>query len=73
MLNPGTSPHTPHEHPDEEVLIVSRGQGEVIVGGKTTPVKAGAMMFADANVSHGIKNTGDRPLEFYWVKYVPSK
>lgn len=73
VLNPGASPHAPHTHPDEEVLIVSRGQGEIIVDGKTTPVKAGAMMFTDANVSHGIKNTGERPLEFYWVKYVPSK
>jgi len=73
LLEPGATPHAPHQHVDEEVLIVSRGSGEVFCNGKTVPVKAGAVMFADTNVSHGITNTGDRPLEFYWVKYVPGR
>jgi mannose-6-phosphate isomerase-like protein (cupin superfamily) len=71
LLNPGVEPHAPHKHTDEELLIVSRGTGEVYCNGKTVPVKAGAVMYADPNVEHGIKNTGQRPLEFYWVKYLP--
>jgi mannose-6-phosphate isomerase-like protein (cupin superfamily) len=71
LLSPGQEPHPPHRHVDEEVLIVSRGKGEVIVDGKTTPVTDGAVMYTDPNVEHGIKNTGDRPLEFYWIKYIP--
>lgn len=73
ILNPGAEPHAPHRHPDEEVLIVTRGTGEVYCDGKTTAVKPGAMMYSDPNVEHGIKNTGTKPLEFYWVKYVPAK
>lgn len=72
LLDPGAQPHPPHRHPDEEVLIVTRGTGEVYLDGKTTPVKAGAMMYADPNVEHGIRNTGSQPLEFYWVKYLPA-
>ena len=72
-LAPGTEPHPPHKHVDEEVLIVTRGKGEVYCGGQTTPVRAGAVMYSDPNVEHGIKNTGDKPLEFYWVKYIPGK
>lgn len=71
LLEPGTQPHPPHTHVDEELMIVTRGQGEIYVGDKTTPVRRGAVMYADPNVPHGIKNTGTRPLEFYWIKYIP--
>jgi mannose-6-phosphate isomerase-like protein (cupin superfamily) len=71
LLDPGVEPHPPHKHVDEELLIVSRGTGEVYCNGKTVQVKPGAVMYADPNVEHGIKNTGQRPLEFYWVKYLP--
>lgn len=72
LLDPGATPHAPHRHADEEVLIVTRGSGEIECDGKTVAVKPGAVMFTDPNVEHGIKNTGTRPLEFYWVKYVPA-
>ncbi len=71
LLNPGAEPHPPHRHVEEELLIVTRGSGEIYCNGKTYPVKPGAVMYTDPNVEHGIKNTGDRPIEFYWVKYVP--
>ena len=71
LLDPGAQPHPPHRHADEELLIVTRGSGEIYVNGKATPVRRGAVMFTDPNVEHGIKNTGERPLEFYWVKYTP--
>lgn len=71
LLNPGAEPHAPHRHPDEEILIVTRGTGQIVCAGKNYEVKPGAVMYADPNVEHGIKNTGTRPLEFYWVKYVP--
>lgn len=73
LLEPGAEPHPPHRHVDEELLIVTRGTGEIYVDGKATPVRHGAVMFTDPNVEHGIKNTGTRPLEFFWVKYVPKE
>ena len=72
LLNPGAEPHAPHRHVEEELLIVSRGTGEIYCDGKTYPVRPGAVMYCDPNVEHGIKNTGTRPIEFYWVKYVPN-
>lgn len=71
LLDPGAEPHPPHKHVDEELLIVSKGTGEVYCNGKTVQVKPGAVMYSDPNIEHGIKNTGQKPLEFYWVKYVP--
>src|SRR4051812_7828735 len=30
ILNPGAEPHPIHQHPEEEILIVASGQGEII-------------------------------------------
>jgi mannose-6-phosphate isomerase-like protein (cupin superfamily) len=71
LLNPGASPHAPHKHVEEELLLVTRGTGEILCDGKTYQVRPGAVMYCDPNVEHAIKNTGQRPVEFYWVKYIP--
>ena len=70
VLEPGASPHPPHQHPEEEHLIIAVGTGEMVVDGVTTAVGPGAIMYCAANVSHGITNTGDTPMTFYWSKWV---
>jgi mannose-6-phosphate isomerase-like protein (cupin superfamily) len=71
IIDPGKSPHAPHVHDDEEVLIVASGQGEIICDGKTTQVGPGSVMYSTPNASHGITNTGHEPLTFYFVKWIP--
>jgi mannose-6-phosphate isomerase-like protein (cupin superfamily) len=72
-LRPGSEPHPIHRHAEEEVLIVTGGKGEIICDGKTTPVAAGSIMYTGPNVPHGIRNTGDEVLTFYWVKFTPRR
>ena len=67
-LEPGAQPHPPHRHPEEEVMIVGEGTGEFSVNGVATPVKAGDMVFAEANVLHGVRNTGTSRMTFYFMK-----
>ncbi len=71
VVDPGKSPHPPHVHGDEEVLIVESGHGEIICDGKTTKVGPGSVMYSPPNVAHGLKNTGQEPLTFYFVKWTP--
>jgi mannose-6-phosphate isomerase-like protein (cupin superfamily) len=71
VIDPGKSPHAPHVHADEEVLIVESGHGEIICDGKTTRVGPGSVMYSTLNIAHGINNTGSEPLTFYFVKWVP--
>ena len=71
VIDPGKSPHAPHVHADEEVLIVESGHGEIICDGKTTKVGPGSVMYSTPNVAHGINNTDQEPLTFYFVKWVP--
>jgi quercetin dioxygenase-like cupin family protein len=69
----GDEPHPIHAHPDEELMIVTAGEGEITCDGKVTRVTAGAVMYAAPNVSHGIRNTGKTPLTFYFIKWIAAQ
>jgi mannose-6-phosphate isomerase-like protein (cupin superfamily) len=69
-LKPGESPHPPHRHIDEEIMLITQGTGEIVVDGKVTKVNPGSMMYAGSNVEHGITNTGDTELVFYYFKWI---
>ena len=70
VLDPGASPHPPHRHPEEETMIVAIGTGVIEVDGVSTSVGPGAMMYCAANTLHGIVNTGDTPMTFYFSKWL---
>jgi mannose-6-phosphate isomerase-like protein (cupin superfamily) len=70
VLDPGSSPHPPHQHPEEEFMIVASGTGEIECAGQTTAVGPGAVMYCAGNTVHGITNTGKVPLTFYWSKWL---
>jgi mannose-6-phosphate isomerase-like protein (cupin superfamily) len=69
LLKAGMSPHAPHQHPEEEFMVITEGSGEINVEGKITQVGAGSMMYCGAGKSHGIVNTGKTPLLFYFYKW----
>lgn len=68
-LNPGATPHPPHEHSEEEFVLVTEGTGEISIAGKVTQVAQGSMMYCAANKLHGIVNTGKTPLLFFYYKW----
>ena len=69
-LKKGESPHPPHRHIDEEIMLVTQGSGEIVVDGQVTKVNPGSMMYTGSNVEHGIVNTGDGELVFYYFKWI---
>jgi mannose-6-phosphate isomerase-like protein (cupin superfamily) len=73
VLDPGKSPHPPHRHVEEEVMIVESGTGEIFCDGKTTKVGPGSVMYTTPDAPHGIVNTGDTPIVFYFVKWAPKE
>lgn len=72
-LRPGLEPHPIHQHPEEEVMIVTAGQGEIHCAGKTTKVGPGSVMYSGPNAPHGITNTGREDLTFYFVKWIANR
>jgi mannose-6-phosphate isomerase-like protein (cupin superfamily) len=68
-LKPGMSPHPPHQHPEEEFMVITQGSGDISVDGKTAKVGPGSMMYCAGGRMHGIVNTGSMPLLFYFYKW----
>ena len=50
-------------------MVIEQGTGEIDVDGKITKVGPGSVMYTAPNVSHGIVNTGDTPIVFYFIKW----
>lgn len=69
VIDPGKTPHKPHTHAEEEVMVIESGTGEIFCDGKTTKVGPGSVMYTTPNAPHGIDNTGDKPLVFYFIKW----
>jgi mannose-6-phosphate isomerase-like protein (cupin superfamily) len=68
-LKPGQEPHPPHQHPEEEFMILAEGSGAWHLDGKDFPAKKGDVLYAAPWAMHGVKNTGDKPLTYYMVKW----
>jgi len=69
LLKPGMQPHPPHQHPEEEMMMIAEGTGEIVVAGQKSRVGPGSMMYCAAGRLHGIVNTGKTPLLFYYCKW----
>lgn len=68
-LNPGETPHAPHKHPDEELLIVKEGTVESLVNGELKRVGPGSVIFQAANQLHSIRNVGAVPATYHVIKW----
>ncbi len=70
ILHPGMEPHPPHQHPEEEFMLVTEGTGIISVEDTVYEVGPGSMMYCAGNNMHGIRNTGDVPMTFYFHKWL---
>lgn len=68
-LNPGETPHAPHKHPDEELVIVKEGTVESLVNGEHKRVGPGSVIFQAANQLHSIRNVGSTPATYHVIKW----
>lgn len=68
-LNPGLVSHAPHKHPQEEIILVRKGTGIVLLGDATQPVAEGDLIFFASNSLHSLKNSGGEPLEYFALQF----
>lgn len=68
-INPGEAPHAPHQHPDEELIIVKEGTIEAMQNGAIRVAGAGSIIFEASNQLHGLRNVGKTPATYYVVKW----
>lgn len=67
-INAGESPHAPHHHPDEEIILVKEGVLEVTINGTTQRVGPGSICFITSGDEHGWKNAGDTAATYYVLR-----
>lgn len=68
-LNPGEMAHPPHQHPDEELIIVKEGAVESLVNGEMKRVGPGSVIFQASNQMHSIRNVGETPATYHVIKW----
>ena len=69
VIKPGREIHPPHQHAEEEFLMVVEGEGTWSLSGRERPARTGDMQYAAPWDLHGIRNTGRTPLRFVVWKW----
>lgn len=68
-LNPGKSPHPPHRHPNEEMLIIRQGTVEALINGDWKRVGPGSVIFFASNQLHGLRNVGTEAAVYHVINF----
>ena len=68
-LQPGKSPHAPHQHQHEELLIIKEGTLETFQSGATRRVGPGGIIFQASNELHNVTNVGQSPATYFVIAW----
>jgi mannose-6-phosphate isomerase-like protein (cupin superfamily) len=76
VLSPGHSPHPPHAHYEEEILVVLDGEAELVIAlnetGRNTRCEqlgAGSFVYYPAFQFHTIRNATAKPITYLMLKW----
>ncbi len=70
-LAPGQSPHPPHRHAHEELMIVRSGTIEALQGTVTRQAGPGSVVFMASNELHGLRNPGPDTARYIVIRIDP--
>ena len=68
-LNAGQTSHAPHQHPNEELIVVREGTVEALVNGEWKRLGPGSLIFQATNQLHGIRNVGSGPASYHVINW----
>src|SRR5581483_709972 len=72
-LNPGQISHPPHQHPNEELVIIKEGTVETLSNGQWVKAGPGSIIFEGSNELHSLKNIGHGPAPHHSNNWTPHK
>ena len=88
VLDPGKEPHPPHQHAEEEILIVLDGEADLVLEDRSpearstkpearsaTPhrVQAGAFAYYPSGFLHTIRNPSNAPVTYLMFKWLADR
>ena len=68
-LNPGASSHPPHQHANEELIIIDTGTVETLSGGEWKRLGPGSVILNATNSLHSLKNVGSEPATYHVINW----
>ena len=68
-LNVNQVSHPPHQHPEEELLIVKEGTVETLQNGRSSRLGPGSIIFHSSNDLHNIRNAGATPATYHVIQW----
>ncbi len=72
-LNPGKSSHPPHQHKQEEFIILEKGTLDVSINGQVTRATPGSVLFFASNDFHNLTNVGDTPALYHVFNFTTAR
>ncbi len=76
VLSPGHCPHPPHEHVEEELLIILNGEADILIANGPQPegahverLRAGSFVYYPAHQHHTIRNCPAAPVSYLMFKW----
>ncbi len=76
VLSPGHSPHAPHAHCEEEILVVLDGEAELVIAlneaglnARCEQLRAGSFVYYPAFQFHTIRNVTAKPITYLMFKW----
>lgn len=68
-LNENQTSHAPHQHPNEELVIIREGTVEVLVQGEWKRVGPGSVVFNASNELHALRNAGTGRTTYHVINW----
>ena len=68
-LDTGASSHPPHHHPNEELVLISKGTVETLSNGKWERIGPGSVIFNGSESWHSLRNVGSEAAQYFVVNW----
>jgi mannose-6-phosphate isomerase-like protein (cupin superfamily) len=68
-LPAGASPHPPHHHVWEEMMMIRDGLVEITIEGQSTRLGPGGVAYVASNQVHGLHNVGSGPARYFVLAF----
>ncbi|WP_375436855.1 cupin domain-containing protein [uncultured Hymenobacter sp.] len=69
VLKPGIASHPPHTHRAEEIILMTKGNGEILIDKQAHKAAAGDVVLLRANVPHAFTNTGSNECGYFAIQW----
>jgi mannose-6-phosphate isomerase-like protein (cupin superfamily) len=68
LKNKGAS-HTPHQHADTEIILMTEGETEMTIDGKHYTAGPGDLYIIESGKMHGVGNATEKPCSYFAFKW----